>query len=121
MRLIFSSLLIAEKWSSLLCQFMVISRPLSPTTKAPDYYAVGVCIYVCVCVRVCERERECVHVYTLVRETSILPYGCLLSYSLSDGLSAVSFSEMAFFGGRCVCVGNRLPSSVPETLLALDI
>lgn len=77
------------------------------------------CVYICVCA--CERESECVHVYTLVRETSILPYGCLLSYSLSDGLSAVSFSEMAFFGGRCVCVRNRLPSSVPETLLALDI
>lgn len=87
---------------------MVISKPLSAATKAPDYYAVCVCM--------CVRQRE---LNILVCESNILPYGCLFSYSISGGLNEVSLSEMSF----CVfvCVWSRLLSSVPETLRTLDI
>lgn len=81
-RLISSSLLIAEKRSSLLCQFMVISRPLSPATKAPDYYAL--CVSVCVCAR--ERGESvctytCLHVKPGSTSTGhsvlLFPHRCL--------------------------------------------
>lgn len=99
-RLIFCSLLIAEKWSSLLCQFMVISRPLSPATKAPDCYAL--------CVRVCVHEKGRKHksvpcTHACMRNHSHLHMAITCLIPLTYGLRAVSFGEIPFLV-LCVCV-----------------